>query len=81
MVGKEELCALSEEDLMNEATVSRFRNRSGVVFQSLQEIFSKQSKARNLNLSGKRKPVSLQPQVPQVNLQSNPPPPPSTHQN
>ena len=35
MVGKQELHALSEEDLMNEATVNHLRNQSRMLFQSL----------------------------------------------
>jgi hypothetical protein len=53
MVGKQELCALSQEDLMNDTTVNRLRNSSRVVFQSLREVFSIQPEARKWNLSRK----------------------------
>lgn len=55
MVGKKELCALSEEELMKKETVNWIRNQSRVVFQSLREIFLMQPEARKLNLSRQRK--------------------------
>jgi hypothetical protein len=64
MVGKDELCALSEEDLTNEETVNLIRNPSRAIFQSLREIFSLQPEARKLNLSRKRKSVGSQSQLP-----------------
>jgi hypothetical protein len=74
MVGKEELCALSEEDLMSEVKVNRIRDPSRIIFQSLREIFSRQPEARKQNLSRKRKSVNSQSQPPRISLQlSNPP--------
>src|SRR5271154_5136988 len=64
MVGKDELCALSEEDLMNQETVNLIQNPSRGLFQSLREIFSLQPEARKLNLSRKRKSVGSQSQLP-----------------
>ena len=64
MVGKDELYALSEEDLTNEETVNLIRNPSRAVFQSLREIFSLQPEARRLNISRKRKSVGSQSQLP-----------------
>jgi hypothetical protein len=70
MVGKEEMCALFEDDLMNEETVNRLRNPSWSIFQSLREIFSTQYEARKSNLSRKRKSVSLKSKVLRISLQS-----------
>ena len=60
MIGKEELCALSEEDLMKEEIVNRIRNTSGLVFKALRQIRLKQPDIRQINISTKRrKPGSL----------------------
>lgn len=44
---------------MNEEKVNRIRNMSRSLFQSLRQIFFKQPEVRKLNLSQKRKPISL----------------------
>ena len=76
MVGKQELYALSEEDLMNEATVNHLRNQSRMLFQSLREIFSMQPEARKWNLSRKRKSLGSQSsQLPPESSRSLEPPP------
>src|SRR5437762_13963201 len=76
MVGKQELYALSEEDLMNEATVNHLRNQSRMLFQSLREIFSMQPEARKWNLSRKRKSLGSQSsQLPPDRSRSLEPPP------
>jgi hypothetical protein len=71
MVDEQELYALSEEDLMNEATVNHLRNQSRMLFQSLREIFSMQPEARKWNISRKRKPLGPQSSEPPPAL--NPP--------
>jgi hypothetical protein len=76
MAGKKELCALSEEDLMKEEVVNRIRNKSGLMFQSLREVFSIQPELRRLNTSRKRKQINSQSsQVPPISLQASDLPP------
>ena len=60
-LGKAELCALSEVDLKDSKLVNRLRNRSSMLFGSLSHILSKQTDARKLNLSQKRKQPDSQP--------------------
>ena len=55
MVGKAELCALSEDEAMNESVVNKLRNSSRLVFSSFLQILSKQPESRRTNLSQKRK--------------------------
>jgi len=55
MIGQEELCALSEEDLMKEEIVNRIRNTSGLVFKALRQIRLKQPDIRQINISTKRR--------------------------
>ena len=76
MVGKQELYVLSEEDLMNEATVNHLRNQSRMLFQSLREIFSMQPEAWKWNLSHKWKSLGSQSsQLPPDSTRSLEPPP------
>jgi hypothetical protein len=58
IVGKDELCALSEEDLKSREVVNRILNPSQTIFQSLQQVMLLQPEVRKLNLSRKRKLVS-----------------------
>lgn len=51
---------MSESDIMDEVIVSRVRNNSGLVFQSLRKILQKQPEVRQLNLSRKRKNLDSQ---------------------
>lgn len=61
MLGKEELCALSEKDVHDTKIVRRIRNGSVVVFGSLRQILARQTEERLLNLSEKRKQTGSQP--------------------
>ena len=75
MVGKIELCALSEEDLGTEGRVNLLRDGSRVVLQSLLEILLRQPEMRKVNVSHKRKAVASQSSQPLVlNPQSTAPP-------
>ena len=75
MVGKDELCALSEEDLMNQETVNLIQNPSRGLFQSLRELFSSQPEVRKLNISCKRKSIGSQSQLCPDDLDSAEPAP------
>ena len=55
MIGKAELCALSEADVMNKLVVNKLRNSSHTVFNSFLQILLKQPELRQKNLSQKRK--------------------------
>ena len=85
MVGKEELCALSEGDVENEGVLNRIKNTSKSIFLSLYDILQTQSELRQQNMSRKRQRkekqrpgISLDMQVSQtteISLGSISPPP------
>jgi hypothetical protein len=54
IVGKRELCALSESEATDPLYVRKIRNLSGLVFGSLCQILEKQPRKRKENLSQKR---------------------------
>jgi hypothetical protein len=54
MVGKAQLCTLSEKDVENKSLVNRIQNKSSLVFLSLMEIFQMQSDLRHANITRKR---------------------------
>ena len=55
IAGKEELCAPSEEDLLNPFAVNSLQNRSWSTFESLKQIIRQQPELRQINLSRKRR--------------------------
>jgi len=63
MAGKEELCALSEEDLLDAFIVNSLRNSSRLLFESLRQIIRQQPELRRINLSRKRKKGGSQSQA------------------
>ena len=54
IVGKNQLCTLSERDVENQSLVNRIPNKSSSVFLALLDIFRTQSDLRQANISRKR---------------------------
>jgi hypothetical protein len=54
IVGKEQLCALSDKDVENERVVNRIENNSFMVFVSLLQLFQVQSDLGQANITRKR---------------------------
>jgi hypothetical protein len=54
ILGKDELCQLSESDATNSESISEISNRSFSTFEYLYQIIETQPEARRANLSPKR---------------------------
>jgi hypothetical protein len=62
-LGKKELRAVSEDDLMDDDIIVQLCNKSLMVFDPLSQIIAKDSSLRGVNLSQKRQRIQP-PQVP-----------------
>jgi hypothetical protein len=69
IVGKEQLCAMSDKDVKNERVVNRIENNSFMVFVSLLQLFQVQSDLGHANITRKRQEildVSVSMDIPQT---------------
>jgi hypothetical protein len=68
MIGKKELCALSEKDVENTNLINRIRNNSRSSFDAMRKIIQTQSELRQANLSRKRQRSKQSSQISQSSL-------------